>query len=722
MDYLIYGKDPVKRIVGSEVMKDYLVNYIADGNKTTTEKRPFYYYVLLEAYDDSQECGRLGGKNDFQYFVKFKTKGAAYNYCRNLDYNDKRYYRCYNPVESAMLREGFTFYKDMKVNDVSVLSFDIETTGVTINDESFVLLISNSFRDRDGNVSRRCFEFNSYDNAKDMLNAWCEWFRGCDPDIVVGHNIFNFDLPYLHKVANLNGTKLNLGRNASPIEFDRYTREFRKDGSQSYDYINARIFGREIVDTFFLSLKYDFKREYPSYGLKAIIAHEGLQKADRVFWDFEKVREPWNNPSDWAKFIQYCKDDSDDALALFDLMIPQFFYYAQSIPKPFQEIINTATGSQVNSFMMRSYLQDSLAVPMATEKEEFEGAISIGNPGLYKNVYKVDVASLYPSIMLSYEITDRKKDPENKFLQAVEFFTKQRLADKLAYEQTGERIYEDLSNGRKIMINSFYGFMGAPGLNFNYPKGASEVTRLGREILNSAIDWCAKKGFKLVNADTDSISYEAPINSSINEHLAELNSIYANKINWTNDCRDKKTGKDGFDSFLVVKAKNYAMKQGDKVKLKGSALKATMKEPALVKVLDSSIKWLLEGKVDRVYHNYVNNAHWIHKGIDDIKEWSSKKTVTKAVLNPNRKQEANILAALAGEKIQEGDKFRMFFDTDETLCLDKNFKGVYDKDRLYGKLYDTIKVLSPVLDMEMFLNYKLKRNKKLLEELNEATR
>jgi len=711
---LIYGKDPVKRIVGSEVMKDYLINYIADGNKTITEKRPFYYYVLLEEYDDSHECGRLGGKNDFQYFVKFKTKGAAYNYCRGLDYEGKKYYRCYNPVESAMLREGFTFYKDMKVNDVSVLSFDIETTGVTINDESFVLLISNTYRSRSGDVSRRVFDFNSFDSAKDMLNAWCEWVRGVDPDIMLGHNIFNFDFPYLHKVATLNGTKLNLGRNASPIEFDRHTREFRKDGSQSYDYINASIFGREIVDTFFLSMKYDIGRQYPNYGLKAIIAHEGLQKADRQFWDFEKVREPWNNPSEWSKFIQYCKDDSDDALALFDLMIPQFFYYAQSIPKSFQEIINSATGSQVNSFMMRAYLQDSLAVPAATEKADFKGADVIGNPGLYKNVYKVDVASLYPSIMLSYEVADKKKDPENRFLQAVKFFTEQRLADKLAYKETGERIYKDLSDGRKIMINSFYGFMGAPGLNFNYPVGAALVTEKGREILDIAIQWCFKKDFRLVNADTDSISFEAPEGLSMQNCLAEINALSPKGISWEDDGI--------YDSFLVVKSKNYAMKRGDKVTIKGSGLKATMKEPALVKVLEQSIKWLLDGKVDRVYHNYVNHAYYIHKGIDNIKDWCSKKTVTKAVLTPKRKQEANILEALAGENIQEGDKYRMFFETSEKLCLEKNFKGEYDKDRLYEKLYNSIYVLAPVLDMENFLNYKLKRNKKLLEDLNESTR
>lgn len=707
MNKLIYGKDPVKRIVSSEVHGKQIINFIADGNKTIKETRPFYYYVLVEEYDRFMDCGRLDGTNDLQYFVKFEKKNDAYLYCKKLDYAGKNYWRCYNDVESAMLREGFTYYKDMNVSDVSVLSFDIETTGVTINENSFVLLISNTFRDRTGNYTKLLFDYSDYDTPRDFIDAWCKWVRSVDPDIILGHNVFNFDFPYLANFAKLHKTTLKLGRNAAAIKTSKNPRKFRKDGSQTYDYHNVEIFGREVVDTFFLSIKYDIARNYPSYGLKPIIKYEGLEKEGRQHWDFSKNKEPWLYPLEWVKFKQYAEDDADDALALFDLMIPQFFYYGQSIPKPFQEIINTATGSQVNSFMCRAYLQDSKAIPMACEKTEFEGAISIGNPGLYKNVFKVDVASLYPSIMLQYKISNDRKDPDGKFLEAVEFFTKQRLEDKRLAKETGKRIYKDLSEGRKIMILSFYGFLAAPGLNFNYPEGAASITRYGRAILTGALDWCENKGFKLVNADTDSISYEAT-NGTIEEHLVEINALTPDKIVWENDGI--------YDGVLVVKAKNYALKTGDKVKIKGSALKATMKEIVLRDFLDDSINQLLVGNIEAVKRSYMAQVGRIGD-ITDIAPWCSKKTVTKAVLSPKRTNESRVLDALKGENIQEGDKVRMFFETDTTLCLDNNFKGIYDKDRLYEKLYKTVKVLAPVLDMEGFPNFKLKRNKEMLEVL-----
>lgn len=707
---LIYGKDTTPRIVGAEVHNNSLVLFKADGNKTVTEKRPYYDYVLLEEYDMSRECGRLGGKNDFQYFVKFDDKQEMYQYCKNLEYQGKNFWRCYNQVESAMLREGFTYYKDMQINDVSVMSFDIETIGVTIDENSYVYLISNTFRNRDGSVVRKLFAYDDYDNPTDFINAWCKWFRQCDPDVVVGHNIYGFDFPYLDNFARLYKTKLKLGRNASAVKIDRNPRKFRRDGSQDYDYKNVHIFGREIVDTFFLSIKYDVTRKYPSYKLKGIIAFEGLEKDGRQHWDFndlemKSVLMHGALSPHWEQFKQYAVDDADDALALFDLMAPQFFYYGQSIPKAFQEIINTATGSQVNSFMLRAYLQDSQAIPMPSERAEYEGAISFGNPGIYQNVYKIDVASLYPSIMMQYNITDTKKDPNNLFIKAVEFFTKQRLEDKRLAKETGKRVYNDLSNGRKIMINSFYGFMGATGLNFNYPAGAAEVTRRGREILQTAIDHANEWHLKIVNADTDSISYCDPTNALNNQlFLASINKLFPEKIIWEDD---------GFyDSVVVVKAKNYALKQGDKVKIKGSGLKATMKELALARFLEDAIDALLNNDVYTVKSLYWSLAWAINSGDINIDMWSKKVTITKSVLNPKRTNEERILAAIGNKPVQEGDKLRVFFKTKTDLELAEKYNGIYCKKTLFGKLYKTVKILEPVLDLSDFPNFALKRHEK----------
>ena len=72
----------------------------------------------------------------------------------------------------------------------------------------------------------------------------------------------------------------------------------------------------------------------------------------------------------------------------------------QSIPRSFQQVHESATGAQINGMMVRAYLQDKHSIPAMTPAEPYEGAISIGSPGIYSNVFKVDVASLYPSLLL----------------------------------------------------------------------------------------------------------------------------------------------------------------------------------------------------------------------------------------------------------------------------------------------------------------------------------
>ena len=729
-DDLIYGKNKIQNIIGIETDNDKLYLYVAKGDKTEIIRLPNYHYVLMDKYDIGVNPGRLEGNNHYKYFAKFSNKADIYDFVRKMKNKGIDTWYPANPVESVMLKDGYTMYKGMKLDQISTLSFDIETTGVKINDNSFVTLISNTYRSRSGVITKRMFAFDDYDSPKLFLDDWCKWVRTVDPDVVLGHNVFNFDIPYLIKFAQICKTKLHLGRNASVITVDRYPRRFRKDGSQTYEYLNARIFGREIVDTFFLSLKADTARRYPSYGLKAIIAFEGLEKEGRQHWDFSKNKEPWTYPDQWVKFKQYAEDDADDALALFDLMAPQFFYYTQAIPKTFQQIINTATGSQVDYFMMRSYLQRSLAIPKASEKEPFEGAISIGNPGVYKDVFKVDVDSLYPSIMLEYNVYNPDKDPDRNFLAAVKFFTDARLENKRLAAETGDRFYNDMSNGQKIMINSFYGFMGAPGLRFNYPEGAAKVTRVGREILTCAIDWCSRKGFALVNGDTDSISFTDDGTGNMKQYLNEINALYPDLINWSDDGY--------YDSVIVVKAKNYLLKKGDEITIKGSALKATMKETALTSFLKESLTLLMDHRLNDLQDLYLDKVDEI-KYLKDITPWCSKKTITEAVLTGTGTTETRIRAAIQGINVQEGDKIRVFFKSATEVSLQENFDGTFDSDRMYEKLYNTVAVFSPILEKEYgfddkivkktgevkkipvwkskFKNYKLKGNKVELESL-----
>lgn len=709
-NHLIYGKSGLERIVGFEV-EDSIANvFIQDHDgKVFTHQVPNKFWLLSNEKLDKHFM-RLKGDLHYCWGRQFSERSEFMKW--KSIYRGKDTYSLYNAEESLMVKDGYSFYQGLKHNEISVLSFDIETNGVNLDENSQVVLISNTFRNHDGEAVRKLFSYDEYETQGDMIDAWCQWVVEMNPSILCGHNIFGFDLPFLN-YCSYNG--LNLGRESIPLHFDTHESKFRKDGSQFYHYKKAHCYGRVLCDTMFLAIKYDVARKYESYGLKAIIKHEGLERTDRQFYDASTIRDNYTNPEEMAKIKAYAEHDADDALALYDLMIPSYFYMAQSIPKTFQEVLLGATGSQINAMMCRSYLQEAHSLPKADEAVEYEGAISEGNPGVYRNVHKVDVASLYPSIMIEYEVYDEDKDPKAYFLTLVKTFTELRLEyKKLAKES---KYYDDLQGAFKILINSCYGFLGTSGLAFNCPQGAAFITNKGRDILTQSIAWAKGKGFTIVNCDTDSISYADPKNSLQdaevrNSLLSDLNSLYPSRIRFEDD---------GFyNTVIVFKAKNYAMWDGKKLKTKGSALKDAKKEVAL-KSMQQEIIWaIIEDKTNEylveIYNKYIKK---VRDGIskEEIKDWCSKKTLTEKVWSSERANESKIKDAIDGTEYKESDKIWTYFRPDGSLGLMEKYNFDYDKSKMLEKVFKSVNIFENVLPEDIFINYKLKKNVDKLETI-----
>jgi DNA polymerase elongation subunit (family B) len=711
-DPLIYGKNELERIVGIEVQDNEAILFIEQEDgiiaKQMAKNR---WWVLLSTPQDGAD--KLAGGLHYRFGKQFLSKDDWSRCTQALRRKAQDFYTTYDPKESLMIKDGFTYFKGMKHTEPSILSFDIESTGLFHSKDSKVLLISNTFR-KLGKITRKLFAYDEYDSQGEMLTAWCNWVMEMDPSIIAGHNIYTFDLPYLQFIADKEGVDLNLGRDRSSLTIARKSSKFRIDGSRDQEYSKVRVYGREIIDTMFLAIRHDIvNKKYESYGLKNIIRQEGLEKSDRVHYDSANIRHNYLVHDEWKKIKDYCIHDSDDSLALYDLCAPASFYLTQSIPKSFQAVVESASGSQINSMMVRSYLQYGHSIPKATPIKSFEGAISFGNPGIYRNAHKIDVASLYPNIILQYKVYDEDKDLNGNFLKIMETFTAERLKNKKLAKETGNKYYDDLQNAQKIIVNSGYGFMGAPGLNFNSPDAAEFITKTGRDILEGAIQWAKFKNYPIANADTDSISYTKLNEEEITKeeqiaNLREINLLFPERIKFEDDGY--------FPTVCILKAKNYILYDGKKIKIKGSALKATTKCPALKEMIGKFITSLIENKDDyqEIYHSYIKEAC----NVQDIKRWASRKTISDKTLNPERTNEQRIKDTLEGTEYVEGDRIYTYFKDNTTLELVERFDGNYSVDKLLASCYDTSWIFENVLDCELlFKNYKLKKSKESLKEL-----
>jgi len=773
MKELIFGKDNTKEIVSIEIENDEVVIYLLNGESYT---KPMVYWMLASKPLDSK-FDKLFGNQHYKYIKRF-SKSKDY-YANLKKYKDKDVFVVYDLIESAMIYYGLTLFKGLEVKDVPVLSFDIEANGLALDNESKVFLITNTFRDIDGSIEKKHFRVDHYNNDDvKMIEDWCKWVCSIDPIVITGHNIFGYDLPYIqHCYYRETKKNLPLGINEQPVTIGKRESRFRVDANNDWNFKKIYIKGRHIIDGMFLAVKYDIGRNYPSWGLKQIAEYEGFVKEDRQFYDASKIGKNWHIKEEREKIVAYGLDDSDDSLAIYDLMIPSLFYMANSVPKTFQTICYSASGAKLNSILVRAYLQNEKSIPKASDNEYVAGGMSYGVPGIYSNVVKFDAKSYYPSTILTFDIYDEKKDPEAYFLKMVEYFTHKRFEQKDLFKKTREKKYDDLQAASKIFINSAYGMLGTPGLNFNSPKNAKLITRNCRTGLQKAVIWATGKDigywwsdylesrtatqdievtscdfktevsfenmprhdWKLVNIDTDALSFckadESPFaEKEYEEAINELNSIMYSE--WEDDGQ--------FDRFLVVKAKNYVMKEkgSDKYKYKGSSILDSKKEPALVELLHKLIEDLIEtdGKhLEIIYKGFVKEV----LEIKDISRWATKKNITKKVLSPERANEQNVLNAIQHLNPREGDKFYLYTalngqipevknKTSNAFCVLRKgsepklvdndiLKNIDDwKNDHYiphylGRIYNTLKILETVIDISKFLNYKNKGNRKYLE-------
>lgn len=792
---LIFGKDKTKNVVSCEVSNDLVYIYTEDQSGVKLETRPFKRWIMSNDRPNGI-YSQMAGNLHYKYLKEFNTEKDYKAALAKLWKTGADKYTCYDQSEAYMVRSGLTYFKGMKVDDISLLSFDIETNSVLSPElpHAKILIIANTYR-KNGIITQKSFNLDEFKNELEMIESWCEWVRMVDPSVMIGQNIFMFDLPFIHKrylitqetqVGKFPIEKgLALGRDGSIMSISAKSSKKRIPGADKLEYNKVRIFGRELVDNWFLSMDYDVAKNFISYGLKQVVSQLGFEKENRTFWNFdeENANEIWEKRDQpefapkWAAYKQYCMDDTEDPIKLFDLMIPAKFYSTVTKPITFQGMCESAPGKQINSFMIREYLRHGHSIPKPSKKAEFEGAISYGKPGIYHNVYKLDVASLYPSIMMQWDIYNHQKDPLRIFPQMLEYFTNERLNNKAIANTTGSKYHRDLEQSEKIDINSAYGFYGTEGLHFNSPEHASEVTRRGRQILTDAVIWASGYEFEKVcknpgkktpeyhwvldkkvsegqgmiipNTDTDSFSFAYPDGRKLSKEdftkiSQQVNDLFPEKIIWEDDGH--------FDDFVVVAAKNYIMRYIDPkknesvVKIKGSGLKDSKKELILKTMMQEVAVELLSDNIDGVLAIYKKYCKMAVAPIIDIKKWVSKKTISDKVMacanDPYaRSQELKVWNAIQGKNLTQGDKVWVYvyydglkqsskkgelqtyadgrpkMEPNYILKCVEDYNNDHCPEKLLARCYDTICIFDSVLDVKQFIDYSKPSGAKALEKL-----
>ena len=665
-DPVLFGADATAGIVAVEFSApDRVQVYRREGEGMTVEEarhRPFAW----ASEPVPGEVRELEGAGAFRFVVTFDT-AAAFAKARTV--HKRELFALPDLVQQYLLQSGRTLFKGMSFGDLRRMQVDIETqTGAdgTMSDAARDPILAIALSDSSG-WERILVVDDPADERQERaaLQEFVALVAERDPDVVEGHNIFKFDLPYLEARARKLGLKLALGRDGSALRSHPSRLQIAE---RLIQYRKFEIHGRHVVDTLFLVQFHDVgARELESFGLKAAARHFGVAEDDRVELGAREITI--SHREDRATFERYALQDVRETRALSAALSPAWFTQAMIFPYNYQDIVLRGNATKINSLFLREYLRRGQSIPALPEPRAFEGGYTdIFFTGVARDVWHCDIASLYPSVMLTFGLFPAS-DALGIFRDLLARLRRFRLEAKAAMRTSSgaEQSRLDALQGTfKILINSFYGYLGFAQGNFADFEAAAAVTAKGRELLRGMVDWLRARGAGVIEIDTDGIYFTPPEGAAWDGLYRELSATLPEGIEVEFDAR--------YASMFSYKAKNYALLAEDgKLLIKGAALKSRGLEKFQRVFIERAIRSLLGGRPEEIpamrdeFARALRERAWQPEmfakteALQDSPEAYQKKIAASS----RNRAAAFELALRSGRKMQAGDRVTYYITGDK---------------------------------------------------------
>ncbi|MGH2532483.1 MAG: DNA polymerase domain-containing protein [Thermomicrobiales bacterium] len=697
-DELLYGSDPTPRIIAVEFAAPNRITVMfrnAAGAIETTEEtfRPWLLAARHEPWGTLRPAPRveeLAGDHPLRYLVTFDTWQAWADATRAARESGERSYRVSSAVEQFLMRAGKTLFKDMVYDDLVRLQLDIETLGLDASQPT-ARIVMIALRRGDGH--EEVLTLDGDEGA--LLERLNERIRALDPDVIEGHNIFNFDIPFLAARAARFGAELHWGRDGSTVWIGSGQQRF-KVAALTLPFTPCSVYGRHVIDTYQQIQRYDAGGRLTSYGLKNAVEALGLTRPDREFVPGEQVAKTWReNPT---RLERYALDDVRDVDTLSRLAMPTEFYQSQLLPRSLQRVATGGPGEKINDLMVRAYLLQGHSVPMPSQARDYPGGhTELIEVGMFHPVVKCDVESLYPSIMLQEQVTSRS-DTLGAYLPMLRELTRRRLDAKSHSRRTHgaeQAMWDGMQGSFKVLINSFYGYLGYGRGLFNDFDAAEQVTRSGHRIIRQTVEALRETGARPIEVDTDGVYFVPPpdIDDEDAEHayIDRIGAKLPPGIRLTHDGR--------YRAMLSLRLKTYGLlTEDDHVILKGSALRNRRMEPCFRAFLRDATRDFLSDDRDEARERYFRLAERIRSRVLDVSEFSQWAMLHDDTL-ANQPRLKRLVERLPSH-IRSGERIEIYERQDGELALVEEYQSDENVPYLLRRLYETAARFQTLFDSE----------------------
>lgn len=449
-------------------------------------------------------------------------------------------------IEIIRLTEPLQMINE-NVNDFRILSFDLEVRNPrgmpnAEEDEIIMIGVSSNFGVRKVISTKNKSVENDFveqvGSEKEMIETFVDLINDNNVDIIVGYNSDNFDFPYLKDRAKILDVDIDIGMDGSSVKFIRR------------GYANAAsIKGLVHVDLYLVMRRY---MTLERYTLERV--YEELFGIKKIDVPGEKIWEYWDSDGEKLDLLfDYSLDDVVCTLEIAEQTLPLNLELTHIVGQPLFDLSRMATGQQAEWFLVKEAYFDDEVIPnkssanfadRLTSDNNAGGYVREPDAGLHENLVQFDFRSLYPSIIISKNISPDvlefgevenpddynvapehefkfKKEPKGFIPSVIAKILNERFRIKREMKQTDDpiekRTLDVQQQAIKRLANTMYGIYGFPRFRWYSFECAKAITAWGRQYIKKSMKEAEKFGFYAIYADTDGFYAKYKKNKDLEE-------------------------------------------------------------------------------------------------------------------------------------------------------------------------------------------------------------
>jgi DNA polymerase, archaea type len=408
---------------------------------------------------------------------------------------------------------------DIKVPSLRVLAFNMICYGHEGSpkpDRNPVLMFSTVASNREEHQ----FIVNEDRQDRPIIADFLDYIRHFDPDIIVSYGANTMDWSYLRSRTH----KLKLHLN-----FDR-------SGSEPHTSVYGHVSATGIVNVDIA----DFMDMFPEVKVKTLgnfASHLGVINDQAPLLEDGLFADYWNDKSKREQLVQFSLSSARGVFDMASLLMDFAMQLSALTSLPLDQVMTAATGFRVEWFLIKQAVRVGELTPKRVEQPYIPyvgGLVLSPKPGLHENIAVLDFKSMYPNIMLTYNLSPDtyvapnmpdppsgvyiapevghrfRKEPAGFYSLALAYLIAVRGTIRLKMKNINSKTIEyKVLDARqkvvKILTNAVYGYAGWIGARWYLKPVAEAASAWGRDIILTSTQMAEKEGLEIVYGDTDSL-------------------------------------------------------------------------------------------------------------------------------------------------------------------------------------------------------------------------